>query len=84
MNSLQPSEQLGVCAMGRGVRLAEAWRRQRTAEQEGVRVGKRDAICPPRVGHAPVLEVANWWGSDSIWLPALCSPITFLNMESPH
>lgn len=33
------------------------------AEQEGFHVGKWDAICPLRVGHLPVFEVATRSGS---------------------
>lgn len=52
-----------VCYV-KGARLAEGWRgRQRTAEQEGFHVGRWDAICPPRVGHLPVLEAATQSGS---------------------
>lgn len=52
-----------VCYV-QGARLAEAWRRkQRMAEQEGFHVAKWDSICPPMVGHLPVLEVATRSGS---------------------
>ena len=69
----------------RGARLAEAWRKkQRTSEQEGFQVGRWDAICPPRVRHLLVLAVANSRSSDSIWLTALHSLTTFLNMENSY
>ena len=66
-----------MCAVRRGpgwLRLGEAGRAK---QEEGFRAGSRGAICPWRVGPLPLLQVASWRSSDSIWLSALNSLTTF-------